>query len=100
MANDKTLSKILSPQRIVTEKYYSAKKVSRALVFKHTTVIGTVILKPQNSTMHIAIMINKRYLYKVILDVDDKSTVIHSNNTYPNDLETQLYKMEPKIFRL
>lgn len=50
--------------------------------------------------MHIAIMINKRYLYKVILDVDDKSTVIHSNNTYPNDLETQLYKMEPKIFRL
>ena len=45
-------------------------------------------------------MINKRYLYKVILDVDDKSTVIHSNNTYPNDLETQLYKMEPKIFRL
>ena len=50
--------------------------------------------------MHIAIMINKRYLYKVILDVDDKSTVIHSINTYPNDLETQLYKMEPKIFRL
>ena len=45
-------------------------------------------------------MINKRYLYKVILDVDDKSTVINSINTYPNDLETQLYKMEPKIFRL